>query len=389
MRSVRVRAATALVLLFAFLVGACASLPNRADHSLQDQLTATVVGMPAGIRFWADAPRETFQPDIDEITRKVARSGGTPSLLALSGGADDGAYGAGFLGGWSRTGNRPQFTIVSGVSTGALIAPYAFLGSDFDDELGTLFTQIDGRDIFTILGLGGIARAGVVDTAPLRDIVRRQVTPQLLEAVAAEHAKGRRLLVATTNLDAQRTVVWDMGRIAQVGTPRALEVFRQVLLASASVPGIFPPVLIEVQAGKRHFEELHVDGGAALQVFTLPTAFLTSRPGWAIPNGSRIYIIINNKLEPEFSVVPASALPIAGRSFSTLIKASAQQTVAQTFDFARDNRVGFALTFIGPDFQITSKKPFDRTYMNALYDYGLRRGRGGSGWVDHPPLRAE
>lgn len=374
-----------LVLLLALIVSACASLPSRVDHSLQDQLMATVTGMPEGIRFWADAPRETFKPEIDKIRKQAAKSGVAPSLLALSGGADDGAYGAGFLSGWSRTGTRPQFTIVSGVSTGALIAPYAFLGSDFDGELATLFTQIEGRDIFTIRGLGGLFGSGVVDTAPLRELVRSRVTPGLLKAVAAEHSKGRRLLVATTNLDAQRTAIWNMGRIAQVGTRRALEVFRDVLLASASVPGIFPPVLIDVQAGQQRFEELHVDGGATLQLLTLPTALLASSPGFAIPRGSRIYIIVNNKLEPEFKVVKASAFPIAGRSFSTIVKASAQQTVAQTIDFAHDNGVDFYLSFIGPDFRETSERPFDRKYMNALFDYGLRRGNHESGWISHLP----
>jgi predicted acylesterase/phospholipase RssA len=214
-----------LFLLATLMLAACASLP-RIEYTESDQALAKVAGMPKDIRLWADAPQRAFRPAVNQIRERARRTGRAPTLLALSGGADDGAYGSGFLNGWSETGTRPEFEIVSGISTGALIAPYAFLGEAYDDELRGIFTEVDSSDIFVFRGLRGLLGAGIADNTPLREMVARQVTPELLEAIAVEHAKGRRLLVATTNLDAQRTVVWNMGRIAEVGTPRALEVFR-------------------------------------------------------------------------------------------------------------------------------------------------------------------
>jgi hypothetical protein len=373
-------------LLAALVVASCAAIPNRVSYTLADQEAATVDGMPADIRVWADAPPEAFTGILGHIRADRKVDGRAPTLLALSGGADDGAYGAGFLSGWSETGRRPEFTIVSGISTGALIAPYAFLGPAYDGELGRLFTTIDSRDIFIFRGLRGLLGESIADSAPLREIVDRQVTPKLLAAIAAEHRKGRRLLVATTNLDAQRTVIWDMGAIASVGTPRALEVFRKVLLGSASVPAIFPPVFIDARSPNGRFNELHVDGGATVQVFTLPPSVLISRATATALPGTAIYMIINNSLAPSFEVVRASTLPIAGRSFSTLIKSSARQTVIETYDFTTERKIAFNLTFIGSDFTYPYGKPFDKAYMNALYEYGVARGRSGEGWLQAPPF---
>lgn len=376
-----------LALLVVLFVGACASLPNRIPYTALDQREAVVVGMPAEIRVWSDAPVEAFRPIFGNLRVNARALGRPPTLLALSGGADDGAYGAGFLSGWTERGDRPEFTIVSGISTGALIAPYAFLGPAYDEELGRLFTTIDSKDIFVFRGLRGIFGASIADSTPLREMVDRQVTPQLLAAIAAEHRRGRRLLVATTNLDAQRTVVWNMGAIAEVGTSRAVDVFRSVLLASASVPAIFPPVLIEAQSPTETYQELHVDGGATVQVFTLPPSILVSHESERALPGTSIYMIINNTLAPDFEVVRAAALPIAGRSFSTLIKSSARQTVIETYDFSNERGIDFNLTYIGDDFDEPYKRPFDRTYMNALFEYGLARGRSGAGWQDRPPFQ--
>ncbi|WP_108661603.1 patatin-like phospholipase family protein [Acuticoccus kandeliae] len=375
-----------MALFLALVVAACGSVGPRIEYSAQDQLNANVVGMPEDIRMWADAPLSEYKPGIRLLVQNWRRTGIAPKLLALSGGADDGAYGAGFLHGWSEAGDRPQFSIVSGISTGALIAPYAFLGSHYDDKLREIFTEIDRGDIFVLRGLSGLFGSGVADSTPLKNMIANHVTPALMAEIAKEHAKGRRLLVATTNLDAQRTMVWDMGTIATIGTPRALEVFRQVLLASASVPGIFPPVLIDSQAAGHRFNELHVDGGATVQVFTLPTAVLVSRNEHMLPRGSAIYMIINNKLAPDFEVVRASALPVASRSFSTIIKSSARQTVVETFNFAKERDTKFRLTYIGNNFDAESKYPFDREYMNKLYDYGVERGRSGTAWLDRPPF---
>lgn len=375
--------ATALVLS---LLAACASAPPRIPFTAADQQAATVNGMPSDIRFWATTSLENLRPVLTPIRERTRRTGRGPKLLALSGGADDGAYGAGFLNGWTERGDRPEFTIVSGISTGALIAPFAFLGPRYDDALREVFTEVSAANVFNFVGLRGVLGAGLADTAPLRAMIAKHVTPAFLEEVAAEHATGRRLFVVSTNLDAQRSVVWNMGRIAEIGGPRALEMFREALLASASIPAVFPPVLVDVEAGGIPFQELHVDGGATLQVFTLPNAILVSPAANRAPPGTEIYMIINNRLFPNFEVVPARAVRVAARSLDTIVKSSAFQTVSETYAFAVERGIDFYLTYIAPDFERDYEGPFNQDYMRALFAYGFARGRSGDGWRSTLPF---
>ena len=375
-----------LALIAAASLAACESVP-RIPYTEEEQRIAEIPGMPPGLRAWADAPADVFRGGLQQVLAYARRSGRPPTLLALSGGADDGAYGAGLLNGWSKRGDRPEFTIVSGISTGALTAPFAFLGPEYDDELKEVFTEIDGRSVFVFRGLAGFLGPGLADPAPLRAMIDKHVTDDFLRRIAAEHAKGRRLIVVSTNLDAQRSVVWNMGRIAEVGTPAARKLFGDVLLASASVPAVFAPTLIEVEANGRRFQELHVDGGATLQVFTLPNSILVSDGRSRESRGTAIYMVINNRLFPDFQVVPASTIQVAARSLSTIVKSSASQTVAQTYDFARDRRIGFNLTYIGQDFDRPYEGPFNRAYMNDLFEYGYRRGIAGTAWQTTLPFR--
>ncbi|MEM0907635.1 MAG: patatin-like phospholipase family protein [Pseudomonadota bacterium] len=374
-----------LVAASVLMVAACGSVPKRTPYTVADQEIAVVVGMPANIRVWADAPEERFQTAGNRLVSQLRREGKPLRVLALSAGADKGAYGAGFLYGWSKTGTRPQFNAVTGVSTGSLIAPYAFLGPDYDEPLKAIFTQIDARDVFSVRGIVGIFGSGLASNAPLRRMINEHVTPELLEAIAQEHQKGRILLVATTDLDAQRGVIWNMGRIAEVGTPRALEVFREVLVASASIPALFPPALIPVEAGSLRYDELHVDGGAINEVFTLPDRVLLSRGIQRALPGGEFTIIINDTFEPDFEVVKAGTIPIAARSLATLAKSNTQRTVAQTYDFTQDRKFDFQLTFIGEDFDKPYPGPFNRAYMNTLFDYGVERGKAGA-FFDEPPV---
>ncbi len=367
------------------LAGCGAGLP-RIAYSQADAENATVVGMPPDVRVWATAGSEAFRPSLDAVLSYARREGTGPKLLALSGGADDGAYGAGFLNGWSERGDRPEFAIVSGISTGALIAPFAFLGPAYDDALSEVFTEVDASNVFNFLGLRGLFGPGLADTAPLRAMIAKHVTDDFLAAIAREHRRGRRLIVVSTNLDSQRPVVWNMGRIAEVGTPEARELFKDVLLASASVPAVFPPVLIDVESGALRYQEMHVDGGATLQVFTLPNSILVSRNNRAAMRGTAIYMIINNRLFPAFEVVEARTIDVAARSLSTIVKSSAFQTVAQTYAFAAERGIDFYLTYIAPDFEKEYEGPFNQEYMRALFAYGHARGRSGEGWRQVLPV---
>jgi predicted patatin/cPLA2 family phospholipase len=300
------------------------------------------------------------------------------SFLAVSGGGSDGAFGAGLLVGWTARGDRPEFDIVTGVSTGALTAPFAFLGPRHDGALKEVYTKYSTDELVTkqpIRGLlGGEALA---NNAPLARVIASYVNEGFLQEVAHEHAPGRRLLIGTTNLDAQRPVIWDMGRIAS--SPHALELFRSVLLASAAIPGVFPPVFIKVQADGQAREEMHVDGGTTNQVFLLPTQITTGGID------AKLYIIRNGRLDPEFKVVKASTLAIAGRSISTLIKTQGIGDLYQMYEFARRNRIEYDLAYIPGDFPDTSKESFDTVYMSRLFDLGFQLGQGGHPWTKSPP----
>ncbi|RVU18102.1 patatin-like phospholipase family protein [Methylobacterium oryzihabitans] len=369
-------------LLVTAQVAACASAP-RVPYTAAEATAAVVPGQP-DVRYWADGPTRAFA----RVTETTASSRTPFSYLALSGGGGDGAYGAGVLNGWTETGRRPSFTLVSGVSTGALIAPFAFLGPAYDGMLRDLYTSgaaeglVQSPSVVNVL-LGD----GLFGDQRLRGLVGRYVTPELLAAVAEEHAKGRRLLVVTTNLDAQRAVIWDMGAIAASGQPNAVALFRDVLTASASVPAVFPPMLIDAQAGNRAFQEMHVDGSVVTPVFTLPEAFLVQDGRIETSRGKpNIYVIINGRIEPSFRVVENGTLPIATRTLSTLGRSRSRETLTSTYAFARRNGMGFNLTYIDRRIpEVPADKGFDTAYMRRLYEDGYEKGRSGAVWQNALP----
>ncbi len=379
----------------AFSLTACASMPrDPVTPELEDQVS---VIEKVQVRYWGDRSPDNMSALAAEKWAQVkssrpalVRAGGRPqiSFLAISGGGSDGAFGAGLLVGWTARGNRPEFDIVTGVSTGALTAPFAFLGPRYDPALRDVYTNYSTDQLVTkhpIRGLlGGEALAS---NAPLAGVIARYVNSEFLAEVAHEHARGRRLLIGTTNLDAQRPVIWDMGRIASSGDPSALQLFRNVLLASAAIPGLFPPVYVQVQAGGQAREEMHVDGGTTNQVFLLPTQ--VSAGGIDAKLGinpvRRLYIIRNGRLDPEYKAVKASTLAIAGRSISTLIKTQGIGDLYQMYEFARRNRIEYNLAFIPGNFSDTSTEAFDRKYMSSLFDLGFQLGKSGRPWTKTPP----
>lgn len=306
--------------------------------------------------------------------------------LVLSGGGEDGAFSAGLLAGWSKAGDRPSFGVVTGVSTGALIAPFAFIGAAGDDPLREAYTTISAADIFEFGG----SDVALTDTWPLKRRIDRAVTPQLLKAVAAEHAKGRRLLVATTEIDTGRPVLWDMGAIATAGTPKALDLFRAVVLASSAVPGIFPPVSIEasVPEGKdgrtKVIEELHADGGTTAPFYLAPKPAVTGALGGAatvrIP-ARTIYLLVNNTLTPAFEMARRTTLSVLGRAMSAAIKAQVQDALALSKAFAEREGLDLRIATIDDRFTQTSPAPFDQRYMRALYAHAERLGRARSAFT--------
>ena len=349
------------------------------------------------VRIWGDEASEDLKAKIVERHKQmqqrrpelVKKRRRTASYLALSGGGSNGAFGAGILNGWSQSGKRPEFEIVSGVSTGALMAPFAFLGSAYDRQLREIYTLYSTADLIRPQVFAGLMGGDALsDTKPLQRLIAKYVDRKLIAEIAREHAKGRRLMVGTTNIDADRPVIWDMGRIAMAKPEKkALRLFRSVLLASASLPGLFPPVYITVTADGQTYEEMHVDGGTTENAFLLP-AQLDFRDLNKFANQDvqrRIYIIANDKTGPSPDVTQSTVFGIAGRSIATLIKQQLEGDLIKIYLRAKQGRIDYNLVSIPLTFKGKSNEPFDRSYMRQLYELGFTMGQRGIEWSKKPP----
>jgi len=310
----------------------------------------------------------------------------TANFLAISGGGDDGAFGSGLLAGWTEAGDRPEFDMVTGVSTGALIAPFAFLGPSYDRQLRDVYTTISADDVFVDRGIiGGIFADALSDTTPLWKLISRYVDEPMLAAIAREYQKGRLLLIGSTDLDAQRPCIWNIGAIAASGNPGALDLIRKILRASSAVPGIFQPVMIDVELNGKHYQELHVDGGAIAQLFLYPANIDLRKVGTRERKG---YLIRNARQDPEWATVERQTLSVAGRAISTMIHASGSNDLLRTYFLAQRDGVDYNLAYIGSDFSAPHPADFDKTYMNALFDYAYQKARHGYAWKKVPPMLA-
>ncbi|MDB5611853.1 MAG: patatin [Bradyrhizobium sp.] len=366
------------VLSVMFILAGCSSLP-RTPYTVSDAASSTVLDL-GELRRYADEPASMF------LKTNLSSRSGPLSYLALSGGGADGAYGAGVLNGWTAAGTRPEFSVVSGVSTGALIAPFAFLGPAYDAMLREIYTSGIAESLLNTPSIvHALFGSGLFGNTHLRELVARYVGQDMLAAIAAKDAKGRKLLIVTTNLDTQRTVIWDMGRIARIGSTQALDLFRDVLAASASIPVVFPPMLIDAEANGHRFREMHVDGGVTAPVLTLPEAFLL-RNG-AVARGLRmdIYVLINDKVERDFQLVPNSTIDIAARASASVTKTQIRSVLYETYDFARRNNFGFNLTYVDKDIPSPGSFGFDTGYMRSLYQYGYDKAKTGDLWAKAPP----
>ncbi len=353
----------------------CSSIPRTFTREQQE--VAVIPGI-ADARIWADDPTG--------LSRTVPFNRGllepkSFDVLALSGGGAEGAFGAGLLVGWTKAGDRPEFSIVSGTSSGALIAPFAFLGASHDAILRDLFTSGVAETLLRFDGLNVIFGSGAFKTEPLKQLIARYVDEAMLRLIAAQHRRGRRLFIVTTNLDAQRTAVWNMGAIAASADPGRLQLFRSVLVASASAPGLFAPAYIQVQAGNARFEEMHVDGAVTSNVLAVPESVLLQKVALTNAVKPKLYIIVNGKITPDFAVVNDGTLSIVSRSFYSTVKANTRNTLIATYNFARRNCWQFRLAAIKPGYLTTSTSfNFDTAYMRGLFDLGFSMARSGEEW---------
>jgi hypothetical protein len=357
-----------------------------------------VQGM-TGVRTYAFEHNSEFAADlIASVKQEIQNSttgqddaSGHFNILALSGGGSNGAFGAGILNGWSATGTRPIFKIVTGISTGALIAPFAFLGEDYDQVLKQVYTSVETKDIMKLnsyliseQGLDSLA-----DSSPLRKLIKKYVTEKVIRSVALAHQKGRRLYIGTTDLDVGRLVIWNMGAIASYDNPEADNLFRKILLASASIPILLPPVYIPVEAGGEIYEEMHVDGGVSTQVFLygdiLNLDDVARSVGLSSVGPGRIYIIQNLKSLPQYVPVKSNLVAISKRTVTNLLANQGNGDLYRIYSIAQREGIEFKLVFIPVTYGSHDPLNFDPVSMERLFDLGYRMASSGDPWQNHPP----
>ncbi|MGF1445189.1 MAG: patatin-like phospholipase family protein [Pikeienuella sp.] len=386
-----------VVLVLIATVGACTGVRPLPAPPADIYTDMEIPGFP-GVRDWGDgAPikgRERLVEFVGQIRARAARDGVMPNdnrldSLVLSGGGSDGPFGAGLLYGWTEAGTRPEFTVVTGISAGALIAPFAFLGSDYDEAMRAFTVENSTDTLVTVTILRGILDGvGLVDNSKLQQALRGLITPEVVQAIADEHDLGRRLIVGTTNLDAQRPVYWGISAIAAAGRDRpqeAADLITKIIIASASIPGAFPPQFFTVERDGERYTEMHVDGGVTNQLFFLPRE---SRLGDLLPpdiqsftERGTIYVVRNTKLSPSYEPLPVGLFQIASRSISTMIKFGGRADVAMLEAQAAETGFGVKVTAVPDSFTMEENELFDPEYMQALFEVGRRLGRAGTAWT--------
>jgi predicted acylesterase/phospholipase RssA len=351
-----------------FVVASCSPSPRegRAAPVPADMAERiTVLGIPNG-RFWADTQEEALVREAEQALEREraaaektdGRDGRLPPayFLAVSGGGDEGPFGAGLLCGWSDTGTMPTFKLVTGISTGSMIAPFAFLGRSYIERLSALFSTIKPDDILktrALYGLYGVVFGdALADTTPLYHLISHYVDEQMLTDITAAYSAGRLLLIGTASLDQQRPIIWNIGAIAASGRPGALELIRKVVLASASIPGAFPPVMINVEADGGQYQEMNVDGGVVAQTFLYPADFglRVDLRSADLARERHAYVIRNSRLDPDWASVNLAFLNITERAIATMIHYIGYSDLLRIYEMTKHDGVDYNLAYIEATF---------------------------------------
>lgn len=380
-----------VVALVVFMMAGCASPVRLPPVPTADATRALPLGLPNARFFPSVATPEMYAEIAVGIARQRQVLGLEPGaqlpaaeLLAISGGGDNGAFGSGVLVGWTKAGDRPEFELVTGVSTGALLAPFAYLGPDYDRQLQDVYTTISAADIYSERGfIDALYNDALSDTTPLWGLISKYVDEAMLAAIAAEYRKGRLLLIGSTDLDAQRPSLWNIGAIADSGHPGSVDLVRKILRASSAVPGFFQPVMIDVEVDGTKYQELHVDGGAIAQMFLYPPNI---DPSKVAHRQRTAYLILNARADPEWAAVERRTMSIAGRAISTMIHFSGLNDILRIYYITRDDGIDYNLAYIGEEFAASEAGDFDKTYMNALFEYGYQQALHGYPWRKVPPV---
>jgi len=374
------------------VVTSCASTPTRnpVPHELANNVE--ISGIPEARFFENEWPKFSIERlDDTEAELKKDFSGiyGKPhNYLAISGGGPHGAFGAGLLHGWSQSGTRPEFTMVTGISTGALTAPFAFLGTEYDEKLKIVYTTTSTKDVLKKKKLfSAIFSDSIADTTPLKKTIAKHITPDMIEEIASEHRKGRRLFIGTVSLDSGRSVIWNIGAIADSNHPTKIDFIREIMRASAAIPIAFPPVVIPVQVNGQNYDELHVDGGTGSQVFIYPAAIdwkqITER--LKVQGRPNVYVLRNSTLDAKYEMLEMKMLPIASRTISSLIRTQGIGDLYEIYALCQRDDNEFNLAFIPSDYSDEPKEEFDPEFMRKLFEFGYQLGLKGYSWKKGPP----
>jgi len=378
-------------------LGGCATLERLPAVTYAQAKRTDILDIPDA-RFYVSETKQILNLAVKASQRRNLARGVTATryFLAISGGGDDGAFGAGLLVGWSDRGDRPEFDVVTGVSTGSLSAPFVFLGRAYDPQLKAVYTETNANDVFQKNAplISALTGDSLTNNAPLRAMIARWLDDEMVRRIAEEYSKGRLLFILTTNLDQARPVIWNIGAIAASNNPKARDLIIDVLLASAAIPVVFPPVMLDVTVDGQRRQEMHVDGGTIAQAFLYPPS-ISLRTGAARVGVNEktlrterkrvAYVIRNGRfVRPEESV-ELRTIAIAKEALSTMTASSGVNDTYRMFLLARRDGVNFNLASIGDDFDVPYKGPFNQEYMQSLYDYGYQKGRAGYPWQKAPP----
>lgn len=390
-----------LTMTAALLSFGCAAQVDRNPIPETYKAAAKIPGIKSA-RVWGDQypgfSNTEFQVSAEDFKIIHAQLAGNHChILALSGGGANGAFGAGFLTGWTEKKTRPEFYVVTGVSAGALIAPFAYLGKDFDPYLKDIWTGYGTKDILKKRGFFSfITGDAFSESVPLRNLVAQYLTPDLIEKIGTEYREKRRMLfIGTSNLDAMRPVIWNIGKIAASDHPEKVDLIHDILVASASIPGLFPPVYIQVESQGGSYDEIHVDGGITSQVFVYPPGIDWKRGKTTLDilGKPRLYIIWNAKLIPEWNAVKPKLGEIVGRSVRSLVRTQGLGDLYRIYLNAVEDHMDYNLVYIGDDFteQPDEKEIFDQVYMTDLFHYGHNKCKTPDYvlWQKRPPIMLE
>ncbi|WP_394240784.1 patatin-like phospholipase family protein [Vibrio astriarenae] len=379
-KSIKVGVAVIVLLI----VSGCTSTPQRNTSELSEGFKPLNI---EHARFWDGDNTNLAGYDFlrEYETLLLHKPADEPvRYLALSGGGVNGAFAAGILNAWSDTGQRPDFDVISGISTGAIVSVFAYLGESYDEALKSYYTETTLDEMFKRNSfLSMVSRNAIVDVSGFEKKVRDAVDQDMLSALAAERDKGRLLLIGTTNLDYEKLALWDIGRIAKHGSPESMELIQDIIIASSSIPGLFPAKLINVYDGEHQLDELHVDGGVSRQVFFAPQWIRKTIV--EEERGQEVYVIRNGRLRPTYRVIDYDLATISARSLSSLTRNQGVGDVDFIYYFCRHNSIDFMLAHIDSDFEYFAEDEEPLEYMRWLYEYGYSKVINNDAWSDIPP----